>query len=402
MKQLLFICLITVAAMGFTACDEGSNFSFSGDGEDGRITINIHDETGHLRLESRGAIAFTDDETAIKSISPGGYIKLKRNGRTLRATNDAQGDVVYELNGNKKSVLTADDRKFLGRAIKEMINVGFDAKGRTQRLYERGGSTAVLNAIDDLTNDYVKSIYFESLLNNTSLAQNELTTIARKVGTQVNSDYEKGKLLKKFSAEYLQNDATATAYLDAVNTINSDYEKAGALKNILDQPLTQSQYTQVLSITDKLGSDYEKANVLKQLIGYGIPEENNLNKFLFITANINSDYEKSNVLQQMVDQGVPSGTSFPKFLEVTGNINSDFERANVLKKLALKNITLEDQWVGLIQATEKISSDFDRSGTLVEIAKKMPNSDRVKTVYMTTAKTISSDYDYGQAIKAVR
>jgi len=403
MRKILIISVALLAVVTISSCwEDGSSFSISGDGEEGRVTISTHDESGYLKLESRGSISFTDDETAVKSISPGGYIKFRRNGKKMRVYNNSQGEVEYEMDGKKVNTLNADDKRFLAKAIKEMINSGFDAKGRIERVYAKGGTTGVFNAIDDLTSDWVKSKYFEYLLELPSLTQNELTTIARKIGTQLNSDYEKSNLLKKFSGDYLQDDATANAYLDAVGSISSDYEKAGALKEMLNHPLTPGQYSTLLNITDKIGSDYEKANVLKDLISQGIPDDNNMNKFLLVTGNVNSDYERSNVLQKVLDQGIPGGQSFGTFLTASANMGSDFERANVLKKLAAKNISSEDQWVNLISATEKIASEFDRSSTLIEIAKNMPVSDKVKVAYMTTAKTLTGDYDYGQAVKAVR
>ncbi len=392
-----------LAAVTLASCRYGSNFSFSGDGEDGITTVNINDETGYLKIKAQGKITFSDDELDVKSISPGGYISFKRNGTKIRVNNNSAGELVYEINGSgQKTGLNANDKKLLAKAIKEMINVGFDAKGRAERIYIKGGATAVMNAADDIRNDYVKSIYFDYLLTAPTLSVNEMTQMARKIGMTVNSDYEKSNLLKKFPASYLENDQTASAYLDAINTIGSDFEKANAAKSIADQQLTQQQYGEVLNITNTINSDFEKANVLKQLIHHGLPEEGNLISFLTVTDNVNSDFEKANVLKDLLDQGVPPGQSFNKFLNVTSNVSSDFERANILKKLALKNIAGEDQWISLIIETEKVSSENERSGALVEIAKKMPVNDRVKTAYLASAKTITSDYEYGQAVKAVR
>jgi len=390
-----------VAMLGLYSCDEGNYSMFNNDGS--TTTIRTNDETGNLRLQAKGNITFTDDETLVKSISDNGFIRYKKNGNKVEVVPDNTGELIYTVNdGTPRKTPTDTDKKIIARAIKEMINVGFDAKNRVKRIYDKGGSTAVLTAIDDLRNDYVKSTYFEYVITETKLTNDEMTNVAMKIGEDLGSDFEKGKVLKKISASYLNNDQTTNAYLQAVNTISSDFEKANAIKVIIDQPLTPEQYGQAVNITGNIQSDFEKAGVLKQLISHGTPGENNMNTFLEITHGLGSDFERANVLKEVIKQGVPAGSSFNKFLDVTGDIGSDFEKAGVLKELAKTNITQEDNWVSLIKATEKVNSDYEKSNAMIEIAKRMPKSEKLQDAYMLSAKTITSDNDYGNAVKAVK
>lgn len=399
MKHILAGALL-VATLCVTGCDEGS-YNMYNDG-DGKTTISINDETGRLKLETRGTITFTDDETGIKTISDGGYVRFKKNGNKIYAQSNAAGDVLYSVNdGPAAKVLSDNDSRILARAIKEMVNIGYDAKNRVARIYTRSGSAGVLNAIQDITNDWVKRQYFEYLVNDSKLTNDEMVTVAERIGEDLSSDYEKSNLLKKISASYLDNEQTTTAYLHAVKTIGSDFEKAGALKNVVDQPLTPGQYAQTLDIINDIGSDFEKAGVLKQLISHGTPDENNMNSFLVTTDGIGSEFEKAGVLKDVVKQGVPPGNSFNKFLDVTDGIQSDFEKANVLKDVAKANVMSDAQWVALIKATEKVNSDNEKSGAMIEVSKRMPKSEIVRSAYMLSAKSITSDYEYGQAIKAV-
>lgn len=392
---------VMVAMLGLYSCDEGNYSMFSNDG--GATTIRTNDETGNLRLQAKGNITFTDDETMVKSISGNGFIRFKKNGNKVVVETNSAGEIIYTINdGVPRKTPDETDKKVIARAIKEMINVGFDAKNRVRRIYDKGGSNAVLTAIDDLKNDYVKSSYFEYLITETKLTGDEMANVARKIGEDIGSDFEKANVLKKISASYLNNEQTTDAYLQAINTISSDFEKANALKVIIDQPLTPAQYTQVVNITGNINSDFEKAGVLKQLVSHGIPGESNMNTFLETTRNIGSDFEQANVLKEVIKQGLPAGSSFNKFLDVTGDIGSDFEKANVFKELAKANITQEDNWISLIKETEKISSDNDKSNVMIEIAKRMPKSEKLTDAYMLSAKTISSDFDYGNAVKAVK
>ncbi|HWB26193.1 MAG TPA: hypothetical protein VG738_11970 [Chitinophagaceae bacterium] len=399
MKNISLVCLF-IFITGAFACDDGFTSSFSN--HNGRTTITVNDETGRLRLETRGEITFTDDEKEIKTISDDGYVKFKKNGNSISARPGTGDEIVYVVNdGSPRTVLSENEKLILARAIKEMINVGFDAKRREERLYSNGGANAVLDAVHNLRSDYVKRLYLEYLISGSSVTQNEITDVVRRIGNELNSDYDKSTLLQKIPVSYLQDEQTASAYLDAVSTINSDYEKDNCLKLIVDQPLTPDQYNYALTAIGNINSDYDKANVLKQLISHGVPSENNTNNFLIVTNNIGSDYEKANVLKALLVQGSPVGTSFTKFLDVTDGINSDYEKTEVYKKMATARITSEDDWVVLLKATEKINDDYEKSDAMITIAKYMPKSDRLKSAYMLSAKSITADYNYGQAIKAL-
>ncbi|HVX50792.1 MAG TPA: hypothetical protein VHB48_11580 [Chitinophagaceae bacterium] len=399
MKNII-LAMAFFATVGAVSCDEGYTYSVSNDG--GESTIKINDETGYLRLETRGVVTFTDDEAAIKSISDGGFVRYNRNGTKIIARENDNGDIAYAINGGSvKTDLSTGEKKTLAKAIYEMINVGFDAKNRERRLYNKGGSEAVLTAVDDLRSDYIKRVYLEYLIDDNNVTPAEMAKVVRKTASDFNSDYDKSQLLQKMPGSYFQNDETINAYLDAANTINSDYEKDNCLKRLARQPLTPTQYDYLLRVTDKMGSDYDKANVLKELIAQGVPSESNTTSFLAVTQNVNSDYERGNVLKALLEKGVPSGTAFTKFLQVAATLGSDYDKGEVLKAMAKVNIPTDDEWIELIQGTEKIGGDYDKSGALIEIAKYMPKNDKVKGAYMSTAKTITADYNYSQAIKAV-
>ncbi len=400
MKKTLVITAIILTGI-CSSCEIGYNSSFNH--SDGRTTINIRDETGRMAIEYRGDITLTDDETAIESISPGGYLKYEKNNIKVEAQNNTNGEVVCKVYDDNNEIPLNDKRqRALSNAIKQMINVGFDAKGRAGRLYKKGGTSGVLDDIAYLKNDYVKSLYFQYLLAIDSLSENEMTAIAKGIGLQLGSDYEKGQLLGKVAAGYLKSDQTFKAYMDAVKSIGSDYEKANALKNVIKLQLTDGQVAELLVVTNTISSDFEKANVLKELTAKDINTEEVFDRFLDVTNGIGSDYEKANVLKQLVESGVFAGPVFNKLINVTGNIGSDFEKANVLKKLAEVDFTTEDEWVSLINGTAKVSSNFEKSNVMVMIAKKMPKSERVRNAYMEVAKTVTSDMEYSSVMKAVQ
>jgi hypothetical protein len=364
--------------------------------------MEISNDGYHIKVKYAGDIAFTDDETGIKSISPGGCIKYWKNGRKLIAESDKDGTIAYQLYDGDNNVSPNEERgkKFVALVIKDLINLGFDAKNRVDRIYRKGGAAAVLDEIDYLKNDFVRRTYFERLLESKYLTPAEMNETAKSIGVALSADYEKSELLKKFADDYMASPQTSQAYLQAVKSINGDYEKASTLEAIVKQPLTKGQLGQVLVITNTIGGDYEKANVLKQIVEKEGLGPDNCDKLLEVTNAIGGDYEKAGVLTELVENDSIPEESFGRLLLVATHIGGDYEKAGVFKKITEQNIATEGEWLSLINAATQINAAYEKSGVLVEIAKKMPRGEKVMAAYMEAAKTINSDYEYAQAVKA--
>ena len=387
-RNLVAMMIVLIFA---TSCHHFGNRMVVNNGKD-RLEINYY-----------GDIKFTEDETAIQSISKNGYLDYKKNDRGLRLTHNEKGEMkcVMFMDGHKVNPASPEGKKLITEAIQDMISVGFDAQGRINRLVKKGGLRAVLNEVDHIDGDFVKSIYLEYLILSDSIHRDEVNEIAKKINAQLGSDFEKSKLLQKFTARQMKDSLISQTYFEAVKSIGSDFEKANTLKYRIRQPLTKEQFDEVLIASNTIVSDFEKANLLKELIDLRIYEGGSLNNLLSSDDHIGSDFEKANLLKKLVDQEIFEGESFSNLLNSVDHIGSDFEKTNVLKKLVGKDIKTEEQWVGLINGTAQVSSEFERCNVLIQIANKMPQSEELKTNYLKVAKTINSEYDQERVLKAV-
>jgi hypothetical protein len=90
----------------------------------GSRTIIEHSGDFSLRIEYAGKVTFTDDSTAIKSISRNGFVKFELNGKKLEA--ERQGEkIVYRLYDQiETSAIPESDKKFVTEAVHEMIRRG--------------------------------------------------------------------------------------------------------------------------------------------------------------------------------------------------------------------------------------------------------------------------------------
>lgn len=365
-----------------------------------RIVVN--NGIDRLNINYTGEIKFTEDETSIKSISPNGHLKYRKNNKKLEVKSGANGNFKLEMfdDGRKLNPEDNEGKQFLAEAIKEMISVGFDAKERMQRIYKKGGSRAILDEVGKVKNDFIKSMYLEFLLSQGNTPKGEITEIVDIIASQVNSDFEKGKLLNKFSADDLKDSLNSNAYFVAVKSIGSDFEKSNALKNILKQPLTVLQVDDALIVTTSIGSDFEKANVLKKILTQPLINKH-FDKVLTVTNTLGSDFEKANVLKMLINNGLIEVESFSNLLSAINHIGSDFEKGNLLRLLIEKGFKSDEQWIAVIRQTAQVGSEFDRSNILIQIAMQMPRTEPVKTAYMEIAKSIQGEMEYGKVVKAI-
>jgi hypothetical protein len=423
MKKLLILSVASCVLLFSTSCHHGN-------------TMIINNGDGDMSIYYTGEIKFNDAENGIESMTPDSYMHYTKNNRKLEADCNYHGEIKYQLSddGRVLNVNDEEGKKFMAFAIRDMINAGFDAKGRMERLYRKGGNAAILGEVDNLQSDFVKAQYLDFLITSDSISPHDIRLAIKKSGASVGSDFEKGNLLNKVPARYLKDSLISMTWFEAVRTIGSDFEKSNALKYIAREHLTIDQFDNLVDVSQTMGSDFEKSNVLKVLIDKSSfadtnliktldavnqigsdfekvnlirmitektkPGAANFDRLIDATEHIGSDFDKGNLVKDLIRPGIPAGADFDKLMSVIDHIGGDFDKINLLKDVAGKNIQNEQQWISIINSAGEISSDFDKSNLLLAIAPQLPKSENIKSAYAKVAKTINSEEDYGRVMKA--
>ena len=121
MKKSQIIIAVLGLIITVTACRFGKRHT----------TIMENGNGTTVKIEYLGQAYFNADGTAIKSISPNGYVKYTRDDKTLTAESDYNGKITYELNdGGKQTMLDENGKEFLAQAVKDMIKHGHNSDGR--------------------------------------------------------------------------------------------------------------------------------------------------------------------------------------------------------------------------------------------------------------------------------
>jgi hypothetical protein len=322
-----------------------------------------------IEIKWSGKVVFNDDETAVASITPGGYLKFKDNGKRMVAESNMQGDISYRLyDGDFELALDSTGKKLLVEDIREMVSFGFHAEERVDLMAKKGGKRALLDEAGISRSAYIKGLCLDRLFNNDSLNKDDLLDMLKQIDG-LDADYEKEKNLVRLSPAQLKDSIMVQAWLNEVDHISSTDTKKNLLIHLI-----------------------EKDSISPAIFG----------KILNISGNLNSDWEKENVLGPLIDKGAVPTDLFNKLLEQIAHFGSDYEKQTLYKKLIAGNNMNEAQWGNLIVQVSQLAADFDKSNMLLEIARIMPKSEYLHTTYLLAAKTITSDEEYGKALRAVQ
>ena len=408
--------------------------------EDHKWNWHHRDGSIDLSVTIRGKVEFADDYSDIRSISPGGEIRVRdEQGGELRkfeATADG-GSITrsYSINGQSRP-FDENARKWLAKILDQTVRAGgYDAKPRVQRILKQSGPRGVLAEIPQLKSDYVKRIYFDELFAQGQLDSDTARQALRLAGTQISSDYEKAQVLMKMSDSYLVNDEIRGIYIDGVNTINSDYERGRALSALLKKgdlskgnvlfaiksaaniksdyeraqllikiangfTLDQTAQTAYLDAVTSIGSDYEKGRVLSAFLKRD-PGKETLLFALKSASTISSDYERAQLLIKIANGFELDQAAQNVYLDAVSSIHSDYEKGRVLAAL-LKKDPARETLLFALKSASTISSDYEKAQLLLKVARSSSNDDEaVRNAVIQAARTIGSEYERGRVLSAV-
>ncbi|MFP2994940.1 hypothetical protein ABN763_03470 [Spongiivirga sp. MCCC 1A20706] len=438
---LLVSCLIFSIPVSSQYSKKKTKRSYSiNNSDNGKTTIKYSNGKSRFELEYEGDITLSDDDSDIVAISAGGYFDLRKstfgNRRRIVIESDRNGRLVKEYYvGRKQQSFSPEGKKWLKEVLTEVVrSTTISAEKRVNRFYNKGGIDAVLEEIEQIDSDHVKTAYFEHALAK-NLNNSELIKVINTSGREVDSDHYLTRILVSNQESFLNSEVATAAYIKASSSIGSDHYKTKVLKTAIkngsinndqiesllemtqdigsDHYLTQvlltvmkerdldSQNTaNVIRLTKSIGSDHYKTQVLTKALGQRNISKEAYDSFLTTISDISSDHYMSTVIGKLMDTNFEN-QNLDRLLDIASdNISSDHYLSSMLKKLVKNNRLTDEQIIKVLKATRSIGSDHYASSFLVSLAPKV-NSESTRQAYREAAKNISSDLYYGRALKAL-
>ena len=412
-----------------TRGDSSGNYNWSDNGR--KIEINY-----------RGEIDFTNDDTDVARMSPGGMLRIREGRRLLGAdtsvqfTADGSGTITRRFwQGLKEQPFEPEGRKWLATMLPRFIRQsGIGAPARVARIHKSGGVTGVLAEISQIEGSWAKHVYFKELMKVPGLSTADVQRAFNQAGTEIDSDFELATFLVS-SSRQITDDATRRAYLDAAKSIGSDFELRRVLSSVLQGGAVPSPLAAgLLDTSTSIDSDFEEASLLVQFarqqpidatvrapffkalatVGSSFEHARVLQTLLQRTdlspearasalesaGAVGSDFEAANVLLQFVKAGPIEGTIRVPFFRAAGTINSAFERSRVLQAVAKRTDLSDETVLELVRSTKGISSNFERSQVLLAVASNHPLARDARDAYIDASEGLG-DFEQGRVLSAL-
>lgn len=327
-----------------------------------------------LEIKYDGEVEFTDDDTDVKRISPGGSLRIKDGGwlggRTVEFTADGAGAITRRFwNGMREQPFEPEGRAWLARTLPRFIRQsGVGAPARVARILKAKGPAGVLAEIALIEGSWAKKRYFTELLKTASLEPAVARQVLAQAGREIDSDFELASLLIDSADKLMVDEATRQAYFEAARSIDSDFEMrrmyAAALKR---GPVSAPVLAGILDVSRNIASDFEQASLLMQIAK----------------------------LQPL------DNTTRPAFFAALATVESDFEHRRVLGTLAGRGDLSPENTAAMLASVSTVSSDFEAAAFLQQIVKDQPIEGTLRAPFFKAVESIDSDFERGRVLKAV-
>ena len=419
--SLFFSALVCAVVLMATPAITIENASAEGQHQSHSTEISIQDD-GHknmsitsrsddlhfkLKTKLRGDLRFDENETQIISFPAHSSFDLTYDDRTDKhrlRIKSGSGDpqYTYYFNGDKQAY-DADAQAWFASVIPEILRkTGLDAYARVHRIRESNGVEAVLDEIDLIDSDHVKSLYLKHLFEQTQLDDAQLTRAIRQT-EDIRSDFEQANTLTRLvKSQQLQGEDLWQQAIEATEEIQSDFEQAKTLIYFSDHlPQTPNIHEAFFAASDNIQSDFEMRKTFSHYLKNKPDQSINLINMFAAAKRIQSDFELSQLLISAKDQMTQSPELFNAYIDLAETIQSDFEMRKTYAHLLKHNIDQANLKRMIHSAEDEIASDFELAALLVEVMERYSLDDELANAVRDATNSIQSDFERDRVIRSL-
>lgn len=398
------VALLALFVMAQDVHGQKTSTSISSDGD--RYRFTQRSGSNKLDIEYDGKIEFTDDDKAIKSISRGGYLMIRKtsfgNRREILAEPKSDGTIDYEYREGRRTMEFDDEaREWLADVLLEVIrSTGLGAEGRVKRLYDKGGLDNVLKETDAIRSDFVSSIYLREVLG-MNLSDADLIKVAGYVPRELDSDHYITEVFKDYGDLFFKNPQATSAFLTSIRRMDSDHYKSIILTRALREDLDDDMIIKVLEASIIMDSDHYKTTVFNSLLDRRNLSDKVIDQIVKSAADIDSDHYATTVLRNALDRPNLSDEAFNSLMDAVSNIDSDHYVTETFRGM-MRNRDISDKVVeAIIKRLEYMDSDHYRNVIISDLFSSQKISSKYFSSLLNTVDDIDSDHYASEILKKV-
>jgi hypothetical protein len=383
------------AGLDLSSGQSKGSFSWSNNGE-------------KLEIKYDGEIEFTDDDSDVKRLSPGGMLRIRDggmiSGRTVEFNADASGTITRRyFVGLLERPFEPEGRQWLNQALPRFIRqTGIGAPARVARFLKSGGVPAVLAEISRIEGSWGKRIYFKALLAQSPLDAATLRQVLAQASREIDSDFELASLLIGSADTFLKDESVRAAYFDAARSIGSDFEMRRVFSSALKQgPVSSAVLAGILDTSRRIDSDFEEASLLAQVAKLQPLDGTTRAPFFAALATVGSDFEHRRVLTALAERADQPVDVVVSMIESGGKIESDFEAASFLAHIAKHHSIDGPLRAPFFRAVETIGSTFERGRVLKAVVSRGNLPKETLVDVLRSARGMNGSFETSQVLQAV-
>ena len=377
---------------------------------DGRQTGNFIWSNGNEKVEVNysGTFEFTDDDRDVRSVSPGGWLKISerraRESRTVEFRADGSGAIERRFwIGSSERPFEPEGREWLAGALPRLIRQsGLGAPARVARILRTKGVDGVLAEISLIEGSWARRVYYTALLEADGVDPRAVEQIVARAGQDLVSDFELASLLIDRADRLLGDDGTRRAYFQASGSIASDFELRRVLSSALKRgSVSPDLLARLLDAGMGIESDFEAASLLIQVAKLQPLDERSRPAFFRVLASVDSDFEHRRVLNTLVSRTDIGANTLGGVLTSAASIASDFEQASLLLTV-LRHHSIEGANRDVFfRAVDSIGSNFERGRVLRALADRPDASPETVMDILHAAKAMNGTHETAQVLRTV-
>ncbi|MDN4166026.1 hypothetical protein QWY31_10970 [Cytophagales bacterium LB-30] len=398
------LCLLLGIQLSYA---QGVVIQRSEDGRDGVKSYTSVVNFTTLEFKYKGDIKINDTDSDVTAISPGGFIKIEKttfgNTRSIYLEGDSDGRIIREyFEGKSKVDYEPNGKRFLNDVLLEVIRAaGFDAEGRTQRIYARGGLESVLNEIDEIPSNRVMAIYYQAMFDKKGLSKEELKATVAHVGEAMSSNSEMGRLLRNNAALFMSDENLSIAFFKAVDQMSSNSEMGATLRHAMKGNLSPQAQIALLNTVNGMSSNSEMGATLRQFSEIQGLHGAASDAYFATIDGMSSNSEVGSVLRNLIKKQNLDAKTYARLFASVAQMSSNTEAGSVLRLAASRMPQSPAVYEGYFKALQSLTSNTETASVLESFISSHPLNEANAKAYFGTVRQMSSNSAMGQALRDV-
>lgn len=365
------------------------------------------DNFSNYDIQVNGKITVNDDDTGIKSISSGGSLKISKktfgNKRSIIIESNSSGKLSYEYyEGRQEIPFDPEGKKWLADVLLDVVRLtGIDAEGRTKRIYNKRGLDGVMDEIHEISSNTVMALYFEALLDNISLSDDEIVTVCTSIANEMSSNTERGRLFRKYADIFMKNNTTSVVFFNSLSKLSSNTERGSVLRSIAtkidfdDPKVTEAYFASV----DQMTSNTERGSVMRYVDRSQALSNDAYARLLMSVKKLSSNTEMGSVMRSLSNLDMSNSEISAAYFNAIDAMTSNTEAGSTMRNLLKSYDLSDDNYIRLLGSIKKLSSNTEMGSVLRSIQKLGLNNPRIAEAYFLAIGSMTSNTEAGSVLR---